>query len=124
MPTIVPVPRARTLSSKMLRAGYAPSTSARNPTQVAPDLLTIGIRAAANPPEIGPSAFAPATRLETTTTLTTVPEMAVEARVSAFFRSFYKAGQTRLWDRQPKGSPSAGRSCPLARKNPAMFLKA
>jgi len=44
---------------------------ALKPSQIAPFLLTIGISAAANPPEIGSPAFAPATRLETTTTLTT-----------------------------------------------------
>src|SRR5665213_1974390 len=73
MPTIVPVPRARILSSKPSLAPRAPPTSPLNPTHVAPDLPTIGISAASNPPEIGPSAFAPATRLETTTTLTTAP---------------------------------------------------
>ena len=43
------------------------------PTQIAPDSLTIGISAAANPPAIGSSAFARATRLETTMTFTGIP---------------------------------------------------
>jgi len=40
---------------------------------MAPEFLTIGISAAANPPAIGSSGFACATRLETTTTLTEPP---------------------------------------------------
>jgi hypothetical protein len=60
-------------------------------------LLTIGVNAAANPPRGGSSGFAHATRLATTTMLTTasLPNRQLE-RVSTFFRSFYKAGQTRL----------------------------
>src|ERR1700726_2846344 len=43
------------------------------PTQMAPDSLTIGISAAASPPAIGSSGCARATRLETTTTFTVTP---------------------------------------------------
>jgi hypothetical protein len=40
------------------------------PTQIAPESLTMGISAAANPPATGSSDFARATRLETTITVT------------------------------------------------------
>jgi hypothetical protein len=41
-----------------------------DPTQIAPESLTIGRRAAAKPPASGSSGFARATRFDTTTTFT------------------------------------------------------
>jgi hypothetical protein len=44
-----------------------------DPTQIAPESLTIGRRAAAKPPANGSSGFARATRFDTTTTFTGTP---------------------------------------------------
>ncbi len=68
MIAVVPAPRA------WVPAPVSPvrPASPLKPTQVAPDLLTIGISAAASPPGIGSSSLASATRLETTTKLTKI----------------------------------------------------
>src|SRR5665213_4104766 len=115
----MPAPRAWILSKPSL-ARHAPPKSPLKPTQVAPDLPTIGISAAANPPEIGPSAFALATRLETTTTLTTGSKTAVEAEYRRSFGLFTRRTRPRF----EIGSPWASQSCQLAKKNYAIFLKA
>jgi hypothetical protein len=47
------------------------------PTQMAPEFLTMGISAAAKPPATGSSDRARATRLETTITATGIPPLTV-----------------------------------------------
>src|SRR5579862_4402421 len=64
-----PLPSASILAKESLVCAASPAWPLE-PTQIAPDSLTIGISAEANPPAIGSSVFARATRLETTTTLT------------------------------------------------------
>src|SRR5580704_10090406 len=67
-----PAPSGSILANESLVCVASP-TWPLEPTQMAPDSLTIGIRAAASPPAIGSSGFARATRLETTTTFTMTP---------------------------------------------------
>src|SRR5580704_11884490 len=69
-----PVPSASILAKELLACAASP-TWPLEPTQMAPDSLTIGIRAAASPPAIGSSGCARATRLETTTTFTMTPHL-------------------------------------------------
>src|ERR1700733_13316914 len=69
-----PVPSASILAKEFLACVASP-TWPLEPTQMAPDSLTIGIRAAASPPAIGSSGCARATRLETTTTFTMTPHL-------------------------------------------------
>jgi hypothetical protein len=64
-----PVPRASILANESL-VWDASAAWPLDPTQIAPESLTIGINAAANPPATGSSDFARATRFEMTTTLT------------------------------------------------------
>src|SRR5580700_2905693 len=67
-----PAPSASILAKESLLCAASPAWPLE-PTQMAPDSLTIGIRAAASPPAIGSSGCARATRLETTTTFTMTP---------------------------------------------------
>src|ERR1700684_1301202 len=67
-----PVPSASMRAKEFLVCVGSP-TWPLEPTQMAPDSLTIGIKAAASPPAIGSSGCARATRLETTTTFTMTP---------------------------------------------------
>src|SRR5580704_1841172 len=69
------------------------------PTQIAPESLTIGRRAAAKPPANGSSGFARATRFDTTTTLTGTPPGGPLTRMAEFCSRFVmhctQAGQFR-----------------------------
>src|ERR1700730_504539 len=64
-----PAPSDSILANESLVCVESP-TCPLEPTQMAPDSLTIGIKAAASPPAIGSFGCARATRLETTTTFT------------------------------------------------------
>ena len=64
-----PVPSASILAKESFVCAASPACPLE-PTQIAPESLTIGISAAANPPATGSSDFARATRLETTMTFT------------------------------------------------------
>src|ERR1700694_4339585 len=67
MVATAPVPSASTFAKDSLSAGSVKRPL--DPTQIAPEVLTAGSNAAANPPSMGSSAFGRAMRLETITSL-------------------------------------------------------
>src|ERR1043166_8314518 len=80
MVATAPVPSASTLAKDSLSAGSVKRPL--EPSQIAPEVLTAGNRAAANPPSMGSSPFGHATRLETMTSL--ICDLPVQARVVTF----------------------------------------
>src|ERR1700680_2021886 len=80
MVATAPVPSASTFAKDSLSAGSVKRPL--DPTQIAPEVLTAGSNAAANPPSMGSSAFGRAMRLETITSL--IGYLPVQARVVTF----------------------------------------
>jgi len=80
----------------------APAARLLEPTQIAPESLTSGISAAANPPAIGSSGLPCATRLETTTTLTATPSGFSALADNRFGRALFPPAKFRQHGVTPK----------------------